>query len=782
MLKFRVVVFFFIAGLLFTACGSDRAGNTNKSAGVLGVVDSDSDGDGVSDNDEVNIYGTNPDSNDTDGDGLLDGDEINFYDTNATNVDTDGDCLLDSFEVLYYETNASNVDTDGDGRADGIEIYSYVFGETNSTCLNTPETIEGGHNANPAMDNTPNDGTDVINALDSNLPVERDSDGDGVSDSDEVNIYGTNPDSNDTDGDGLLDGDEINFYDTNATNADTDGDGLNDGVEVHTYETNATNPDSDGDLLLDGAEINIHGTNPLNRDSDDDNLTDALEINTYSTDANDADSDNDGLLDGSEVLEYGTNPLAVDSDDDNLSDELEINNYDTNATNPDTDNDGLNDGLEINLYETNATNPDTDGDCLLDSFEVLHYETNASNVDTDGDTVADGIEIYSYVANDFNIDCLLTPESLEEGHNPNPAKDGIPNVATDIINALDPTNDSDGDEQSNIFENNCTEGNASNATKLCPFLTDTRKGSSLVSSGFTYIPGGFDVDGDGINETGFWTSSYQARAKAGERIEAGEVNSKLGNFNSYIQKKFFMINATNIISPIIHGYNDESLSDTLVNEPIPIGIVLEFSLNLNPKIKKRVSGIMPFMSMFSLSEYKVYDSEHNDLGLDLTMLSLKQYAHIEQLLQADKDNGGTGHSIRNGLLGIDVNVPLFTYSKLIHEFGEGYKEYLSSIMQMKEGSVILCSGCPWVRDWMGINKKRLVKNPNELAADLSLIAKGASSNINVGMGVGVKVDDYGVLVRAGEVLDLTVGVAGATSDQTGTHDGIGFRAATAYDQ
>ena len=44
----------------------------------------------------------------------------------------------------------------------------------------------------------------------------------------------------------------------------------------------------------------------------------------------------------------------------------------------------------------------------------------------------------------------------------------------------------------------------------------------------------------------------------------------------------------------------------------------------------------------------------------------------------------------------------------------------------------------------------------------------------------VHVDDYGVLVRAGEVLDLTIGVTGTFSDAQNEHNGIGFRAATDY--
>jgi hypothetical protein len=60
-----------------------------------------------------------------------------------------------------------------------------------------------------------------------------DTDSDGLSDDDEINIHGTNPNNPDTDGDGLTDGDEVSVHATDPLAADTDDDGSNDGVEVN---------------------------------------------------------------------------------------------------------------------------------------------------------------------------------------------------------------------------------------------------------------------------------------------------------------------------------------------------------------------------------------------------------------------------------------------------------------------------------------------------------------------------------------------------------------------
>jgi len=65
-----------------------------------------------------------------------------------------------------------------------------------------------------------------------------DTDGDGLSDRQEMFVYGTDPDRFDTDNDGLSDGDEVYFYGTGPLTADTDGDGVSDGDEVKA----GTNP------------------------------------------------------------------------------------------------------------------------------------------------------------------------------------------------------------------------------------------------------------------------------------------------------------------------------------------------------------------------------------------------------------------------------------------------------------------------------------------------------------------------------------------------------------
>jgi hypothetical protein len=79
----------------------------------------DSDGDGLSDEDEV-LIGTDPDNRDSDNDGLWDGEEVDSG-TDPTDQDSDDDGLDDGEEV-ELGTDPMDADTDGDGSSDGDEV------------------------------------------------------------------------------------------------------------------------------------------------------------------------------------------------------------------------------------------------------------------------------------------------------------------------------------------------------------------------------------------------------------------------------------------------------------------------------------------------------------------------------------------------------------------------------------------------------------------------------------------------------------------------------------
>ncbi len=104
----------------------------------------------------------------------------------------------------------------------------------------------------------------------------RDSDFDGISDSDEIALT-LHPEDYDSDQDGLGDGEEL-FFGTDPWNPDSDGDGLSDGDEAHLYLSSPTHHDTDEDGLIDGQEVSLYGSSPILVDTDGDDLNDQLEV------------------------------------------------------------------------------------------------------------------------------------------------------------------------------------------------------------------------------------------------------------------------------------------------------------------------------------------------------------------------------------------------------------------------------------------------------------------------------------------------------------------------
>lgn len=451
---------------------------------VIEVEDFDADSDGLSNFEEQDVWGTNPNVADTDGDGLRDGLEAkggNPADprnntTDPLSPDTDQDGLCDGNTTVVgvcvpgedrnqngiredTETDPDNEDSDLDGLTDGQEVLTSTYG-INATAATSP--INPDTDGDGLGDGAEDVDKDGVRDEDETDPTLADTDGDGLNDRIEQtggspgNVANriTDPLDPDTDGDGLCDGSETTVFnnigctggedlnnsgfrtnnETDPLVADTDGDNLSDGLEVldGNYTNGKTNPlsaDSDGDGLRDNVE-------DLNRDGD-------FDPDLNETDPTLADTDGGGEQDGSERTN-GRDPVDFPDDDNGLLEDPDNDGLPTvteetigtNPNDPDTDDDGLSDGVEVNgPAQTDPLNPDSDADGLLDGAEdssgdgILNDdETDPNLADTDGDGLCDGafaVPPTCLGGEDQNADGTVNNGETDP-RNPDSDADGLP--------------------------------------------------------------------------------------------------------------------------------------------------------------------------------------------------------------------------------------------------------------------------------------------------------------------------------------------------------------------
>ena len=205
----------------------------SDSDGIPDYLEFDSDNDGIPDAIERGPDGNSP--RDSDDDGLSD-----YRDT-----DSDDDGIPDAVE------RGPSGESPRDSDADGLPDYRDRDSDNNGI----PDAVELGPDGKRLSQDTDGDGipdfwetfyhTNPTNALDSTMHPP----------GDQLiyllkYLFGLNPFTPDTDGDGLSDYDELFVYGTNPLLADTDGDGMPDAWEV----SNGLNPrlnDANGDLDLD---------------------------------------------------------------------------------------------------------------------------------------------------------------------------------------------------------------------------------------------------------------------------------------------------------------------------------------------------------------------------------------------------------------------------------------------------------------------------------------------------------------------------------------------------
>ncbi len=233
---------------------------------------------------------------------------------------------------------------------------------------------------------------------------EIDSDSDGLSDWDELNLYGTDPDDPDSDSDGMEDRQEI-MKGSDPLDPDTDGGGQCDGPKaVFGVCREGSDPCPLDSSNLCFVDIPLRRS-VYNHDSDKDGIVNALDpcpldhmnmcgegddppivITLADEEAGDLDGDGmDDLWERKHAIEDGQN----DPDNDGLTN-LEEYRLGTDPLNADTDTDGMPDEWET-LYGDMEPDQDDDNDGLT-NLEEYYAGTDPKNPDTDGDGTPDGEE------------------------------------------------------------------------------------------------------------------------------------------------------------------------------------------------------------------------------------------------------------------------------------------------------------------------------------------------------------------------------------------------------
>ena len=373
-------------------------------------IDYDHDDDGLSDENETLVYGTDPYDSDTDDDGLSDYDEVMVYGTDPLLIDSDLDGLSDSAEVTTTGTDPLDSDTDDDGLTDGAEIN---YWSSDPLVYDPDNDSDLFYHFNDCNDNDPlvNPGRpELLNGIDDNCDdfVDEgynftDRDNDGLKDWSEYHIHGTDHMDSDTDDDGLDDGEEVNIYSAMGSNplvfdpdSDTDTwywfeDCDDDDPDRSPGHIELLDDfDNDCDFLVDEDYWDL--------DSDNDGLTDYDEFHNITTDHLDGDTDDDGLPDGLEYNEYaalGADPLVHDEDSDSDGwywfQDCDDEDFDRAPFKPETldgkDND-CDDVIDENFFSL-----DSDGDGLTDFDEYHNHTTDPELADSDSDGMSDGEEV-----------------------------------------------------------------------------------------------------------------------------------------------------------------------------------------------------------------------------------------------------------------------------------------------------------------------------------------------------------------------------------------------------
>lgn len=354
-----------------------------------------------------------------------------------------------------------------------------------------------------------------------------------------------------------------------------------------------------------------------------------------------------------------------------------------------------------------------------------------------------------------------------------------------------------GGDRSTLYD---SEGKKSSAPATPVWIYQTEDGKKMIDGNFVYIPGGFDVDDDGINESGFWLAKFEAKESNVTIPTAG-----LGNVDSLIRNHFLIYNRAS------RRFDTQLPENSTIYQAKPVSEILGFqakTLSFGPD--GNATGSYSAIEAIVALEHSQIDGAKWHISLPTE----KQWMQVEKLIINNKENwisqklgdGALYRGVRydasdrryfvvqNGILGKDPNVPddyavrLYDLSGNLAEWTRGMVAIDDRFLGGNSGEVEYTHlGAETPKWWLPIIQGEIfpLSSVNGVGKyyDGSNLG-GTSDTLNITGSTGF-VDGYAVVARGGSRArgDKTLTGIGAVKLEYGPgfkDPSIGFRGASAY--
>ena len=354
-----------------------------------------------------------------------------------------------------------------------------------------------------------------------------------------------------------------------------------------------------------------------------------------------------------------------------------------------------------------------------------------------------------------------------------------------------------GGNRSTLYDANGQKVHTSSGSK---WIYETDGGREMLANNFVYIPGGFDVDEDGVDESGFWLARYEAR-ESNESVTA----TGFGNVDDLIRNHFMIYNKQS------QRFDTILAKDSGAYLKKPVAEILGFhAARVTFTPEGNATGSYSAIEAIVALE----NSQIRGAGWHISLPSEKQWMQLVKLIINNKENwtgGKVGEGklfqglkygssdrryfvISNGILGKDKHVPE-NYTTRVYDLSGNVAEWTSGMVAIDDrflgggnGEVEYTQlGADTPRWWLPI-----LQSDSFTLSSIDGVGKyydgsnlgGTSDTLNITGSTGF-VDGYAVVARGGSKVrgDQTLtGISAAKLEYgPGFKDpSVGFRGASDY--